>query len=180
MRWSKAWHIFAICDYLAKAAGALCAVGIFIVMLVVAYDVTMRFVFNSPTSWGNETASVLLLFLASFAIVYTMLLERHIRADILYSRWPQKVQAKVDIVTFSLSLAFCGIAAWRSFSLVLTAFKGGWVLPGMMIVPQWLTYALVTFSFFLLALELGSKIYKRYLVAAGAEVQSASDVKVKT
>ena len=171
--------VFGVPNKLAKLAGAVSAIGIFIAIILVFFNVVMRFVFNRPTEWGNEVACYLLLLIGASGVVYALLLERHIRADILYIRLPRKVQAITDLVTLSLSLAFCVIGAWKSFELTLQALRGGWVHQPLYLVPVWLTYAIVTLSFVLLCLALLSKLYERFSMAAGANSEPSSDAEEK-
>lgn len=179
MRSSVIQKVFGTPNRLAKLAGVVSAIGIFIAIFLVSFDVVMRFVFDRPTLWGNEVASYLLLLIGSLGVVYALLLDRHIRADILYIRLPRKVQAKTDLVTLSLALVFSVMGAWKSVLLTLQAFRGGWVHQPLYLVPVGLTYAIVTLAFILLCLELLSKLYERFLIAAGANNEPSSDVKEK-
>lgn len=179
MRSSVIQKVFGAPNRLAKLAGVVSAIGIFIAIFLVFFNVVMRFVVNRPTEWGNEIACYLLLLIGSLGVVYALLLERHIRADILYIRLPRKVQAITDLVTLSLALVFCVFGAWKSFELALQAFRGGWVHQPLYLVPVWITYAIVTLSFVLLCLALLSKLYERFLIAAGANSEPSSDAEEK-
>lgn len=170
--------VFHIFDRLGHVSGSASAVGLIIAMLVVSYDVLMRFVFNRPTSWGNEVSSYLLLFLGSFAIVYALNLERHIRAEIIYIRLSRKWQRVADLITLSLALVFYILATWKGFRITLLAFRGGWVHDGLFIVPKWFTYGIIILCFFLMCLQLFSKIYERFLNRLSPGTKPSSEMEV--
>ena len=179
MQSSMIRKVFGAPNKLAKLAGVISAIGICIAIVLIFFNVVMRFVVDSPTEWGNEFACYLLLLIGAFGVVYALLLERHIRADILYIRLPQRVQAITDLVTLSLSLVFCVAGAWKSFELVLKAFRGGWVHQPLYLVPVWITYAVVALSFVLLCLALISKLYERLSRTAGDSGEPSNDTEVK-
>ena len=77
-----------------------------------AYEVVMRYAFNSPTRWGYETLFMLGAALYVLSWAYVHLEHGHIRLDVFYGRLSARGKAIIDIVCatlffFPLKLSFC-------------------------------------------------------------------------
>lgn len=81
---------------------------------IILFEVVARYVFNSPTNWALESASLTFGAFAIGAGAYTLLHEAHVKMDILYTHWSKRTRAVVDLCTFPLFLAFCGVLLWQS------------------------------------------------------------------
>jgi len=74
-----------------------------ILVALITFEVTMRFVFNRPSMWAYETALMIGTTLYVFAWSYVHRYHEHIRVDIFYSRLSPRGRAIVDII-FALIL----------------------------------------------------------------------------
>ena len=81
-------------------------VPIFIILMI---EVILRYFFNSPTVWGNESTQ---LMFGSYTILsggYILIYRGHVNVDLLYSVLSVKKKAFLDILTFPLFLLFVGM-----------------------------------------------------------------------
>ena len=84
-------------------------------VVVITFEVFMRYLFHMPTEWGHETMTLL------FAIVYIMtggyahLYRAHVRVDVLYSRLTPRMRAAMDLVTSVCFFTFVGVLLWSSW-----------------------------------------------------------------
>ena len=88
--------------------------GFFILLLL---EVFLRYVFNSPTVWANEASQ---MFFGAYVILsggYVLRTGGHVNVDILYSRFPAKIQAIADICTSILFFLFCGMMVWMGWEM---------------------------------------------------------------
>lgn len=79
-------------------------------LLIVIYEVLMRYLFNAPTTWGFEATTFLYGLHYMFGISYTDNQNGHVRVDIFTSRMPQKVQTTLRIITnlvFFMPVTIC-------------------------------------------------------------------------
>lgn len=90
-----------ICIWVGKLASGL----VIILILVVAYEVVSRYGFDSPTIWAWEISRMLggSLFVLGFA--WILLMNAHIRVDLLYKRLSRRGQAILDVI-FTIILVF--------------------------------------------------------------------------
>ncbi|MDW7747121.1 TRAP transporter large permease subunit [Halomonas sp.] len=109
----------AAVDRISGFFGRYVAYWALIAPFVFAYEVLMRYAFNSPTNWAHE--SMTLMFGMQYLIAGAFALREggHVRVDILYSRARPANKAALDLVTsvfffiFTIALLVTG---WKFFS----------------------------------------------------------------
>lgn len=151
--------IGAVVSTLSRVCGALAAAAIMAMALMTAYDVLMRYVFNSPTSWATELSGYLLIFTAMFGAVYTMHEGGHIALVLVYGRLSRPVQIVVSIVAALMMLTYLAILTWNGLDMALTAFRQGGGHIGDMNMPQWMTYQIIPIGGALFGLEALRQFY---------------------
>ncbi len=85
--------IDSISDWSGRIVRWLCVV----LILVMIYEVIMRYAFNSPTMWAYETAIMLGAAIYAFAFSYTHRHNAHIRVDIYYRLLSPRWRALIDV-----------------------------------------------------------------------------------
>ena len=92
-------------------------------VLFISYEVIVRYVFKAPTIWIEE--SVLLVYgpYIMLGAGFNLLYNAHIKVDILYSRWPLRTQAIVDIVTSTFFFIFVGVLLWKGADMAWTSIQ---------------------------------------------------------
>jgi TRAP-type mannitol/chloroaromatic compound transport system permease small subunit len=83
----------------------------------VGYEVFVRFVLNSPSSWALDVSYIMYGSLFMMGGAYTMSRDGHVRGDFLYRLWRPRTQAKVELVLYFFFF-FPGILA-----LVIAGWK---------------------------------------------------------
>ena len=97
-----------------RLMGYLGAVFVIPLMVAVVYEVFMRYALNAPTEWVYDVSWM--LFSAVFLLggAYTMIENRHVRVDIIYSALPRKVQIWHDLLFLAvIFLPVIGILTYR-------------------------------------------------------------------
>ena len=83
----------------------------------VSYEVFVRYVLRSPTTWSLDVSFIMYGTLFMMGGAYTLSRGGHVRGDFLYRLWPVRVQGAVDFVLY-LIFFFPGITA-----LILSGWK---------------------------------------------------------
>ncbi|WP_136799312.1 TRAP transporter small permease subunit [Desulfosediminicola ganghwensis] len=86
-------------DTFSTKQGELTSMLIIPLLVVVLYEVLMRYGFNTPTSWGFEVTAFLYGMHYMFGISYTDVKNGHVRVDIFTSLASKKVQAAISALT---------------------------------------------------------------------------------
>ena len=97
-------------DRLSTWVGKTFSWCVVILTFVTVYDVTARYVFNSPTGWAYDTEYILYGTLFMMAGAYAVSQNAHVRGDFVSRRLPVKVQATIEFVLYILFF-FPGVLA---------------------------------------------------------------------
>lgn len=81
---------------------------------IICYEVVARFVFNRPTVWAHETASLVFGVYVVLLGAYTLLHEQHVRVDILWARLLPRRKAIWDLATSVFGFIFIVSLFWFS------------------------------------------------------------------
>lgn len=76
----------------------------------VGYEVFVRYVLNSPTSWAYDLSYMMYGALFMMGGAYTLSRGGHVRGDFIYRLWSPRTQARVELVLYFLFF-FPGILA---------------------------------------------------------------------
>ncbi len=85
-------------DQLSKSVGHAFAWCIVILTLGTCYEVFVRYVLNSPTSWAFDMSYLMYGAVFYMAGAYTLSRGGHVRADMYYRKWKPRTQARVELV----------------------------------------------------------------------------------
>lgn len=83
-------------------------------MLVLVYEVVMRYYFIRPTIWAHETSCM--MYGAHFIIggAYALQKGAFVNVEVFYIRLPKRLRAFVDLITWSMFYIFVGVLLWKS------------------------------------------------------------------
>lgn len=126
--------------------------GVFLVLMVLitSVDVLLRLIFNKALFGTTEYLQVFMVITAFFGLASCAMLEKHARADILISRFPNRPRAVLDIangvgILFIAGILVVGNLEQTRFTLALDSET---LLIGF---PYWPLYAIISLSYVLLA-----------------------------
>ncbi|MGH1362942.1 MAG: TRAP transporter small permease subunit [Calditrichia bacterium] len=92
-------------------------------VLVVMYDVCVRYAFNSTNPAMVELEWHLFAFLFLLAAGYTLKHDRHVRVDVFYSRMSKKHQGLINFLgTLLFTIPFSVVAIMTSWTFVANSF----------------------------------------------------------
>lgn len=99
-------------DTFSRWTGRIVSYFVPVMMLILLYEVVLRYVFNEPTRFAHE--STLYLFGSYFMLLggYALYSRAHISMDLLYGRWSPRTKAIVDVFTSLLLFFFIGTLFW--------------------------------------------------------------------
>jgi TRAP-type mannitol/chloroaromatic compound transport system permease small subunit len=138
-----------------RLMGYLGAAFVIPLMVAVVYEVFMRYALNAPTEWVYDVSWM--LFSAVFLLggAYTMIENRHVRVDIIYSSLPRKVQIWHDLLFLAvIFLPVIGILTYRGYLYAALAWSSGERLSTtMFIFPAGPVKTLIPLAFGMLFLQ---------------------------
>ncbi len=109
--------ISAFNKWMAKLVGWV----IFAMMLIITYDVTMRYIFKSPTTWSFEVSTYMLVAIVFLGGAWTLPAGGHVSVDIVTERVKPKTRAIMGIITSVLAIVYLVIFSLASFDFTREA-----------------------------------------------------------
>ena len=146
--------ILKVIDSISDWMGNIVCWLALVLVVLVSFEVTMRYCFNSPTMWNYETSMMIggTLFILGWA--YTQRHNAHVRVDVFYAHLSPKKKAIIDVlctllllVPFMILLINISIEyAWRAWEINEKSVLSYWYPP----MAPFRTVVLVGFCLFTL------------------------------
>jgi TRAP-type mannitol/chloroaromatic compound transport system permease small subunit len=124
-----------------------------------SYGVIKRYAFHSPDPASYELSTMFLLFCGVLAVAGVERLDRHVRNDILSSRFPERMKVIVLQTIFPLmALIFCVVLTWKSVGNALYSLEIGQISQSPWAVPLAPIKFIIPVGYTLLCIVLLGKI----------------------
>lgn len=104
-------YITKISEFLSTIAGW----AVFIMMSIVVIDVFMLATHLGSMQVKVELAEMLMIVIIFGAFAYADILDKHVTATIIVSRFPTRWRALSDVFSYSISLFTCIVFTWQVF-----------------------------------------------------------------
>jgi len=142
---------------------------VFIIVPIMLIEVMMRYLFNSPTVWGMELAT--LLFGPYFLLggPYVLHVRGHVSMDLVHQRLSPRWRRIVDLVNLPIIMAFCVILLWYTLPVTIDSFMYGETSFSAWNPPIWWTKAAVPIALLLLL----AQAFVEFLVILAGEAETA-------
>lgn len=93
-----------------------------VIVVLMAVNVIMRYLFSVGSVWSQELEWHLLVPLILFGMSYALRHGEHVRVDIFYGRYSDRKKALVDLFSAFLGVAISAIIIWLSINYVQQSF----------------------------------------------------------
>ena len=158
-------RIERLVDLVGRAASWLALA----IVLLMATNVVLRYLFSYGSVWAQELEWHLLTPLIMFAVGYAYLKGDLVRVDVLYTHFTPRKKAVVNLVSAVLCLAIAAITFYFSVKYVEQSYSimeqssdpGG-------LTHRWVLKAMIPAGFVLLALQSVAEILKSWRDFKGA------------
>ena len=132
--------LFAIIEKVFEVASMIMLVAM---VLIVCYQVVMRYVFNSSPSWSEEVSIILMIWFGILSIPIGVKLHLHIGIEYIFNHFPPRGQW---VVSRLICVALAGFGLVMIFSgIELVKFMSMSTLPATKL-PSAVKYAVIPFS----------------------------------
>lgn len=89
-------------DRLSALVGKLFAWAILLMVVLISYEVFMRYVMRAPTAWAYDMGYMLYGAIFMMAGAYALSTAAHVRGDVIYRLWAPRAQASIDLLLYLL------------------------------------------------------------------------------
>jgi len=151
---------------LASVAALLAGFATLAVVLLISYDVTMRYFFDKPQIFVDEVASFLEVLIVFGGAAYTFRIGGHVRVDLVTTLLRPAVRAWLRVLTLALGVAFLATVIWVTTQSALAAWRYGRV-SAVMLYPLWWPMLLIPAGLALMALAMLARLGRQVRAAVG-------------
>ena len=160
--------IISIIDAFTECTGKFISIFVIILVLLVGYDVSMRYLFNSGSIAIQELEWHLFSIILLLGSAYTLKHDEHVRLDIFYSSKliNDKVRIWFDVLgTLLILLPFCLLIIVSAWPFVTQAYIHNEISPDPGGLPaRWLIKAAIPLGFFFLLIQGIAEALKKLLI----------------
>jgi TRAP-type C4-dicarboxylate transport system permease small subunit len=150
----------------ARVAALLAGFATLAIVLLVSYDVTMRYFLDRPQLFVDDVASFLQVLLIFGGAAYTFRAGGHVRVDLLTGHVRPAVRAWLRLGTLLLGVVFLAVVIWVTTQSAITAYRYGRV-SAVMLYPLWLPMACIPAGLALLGLAMLVALVRQVKLALG-------------
>lgn len=113
--------IISIISAISERVGQFISWLIIPIILVLVYEVIVRYGFNSPTLWAYPLDSNLQGYYVFLGAAFAFLLKGFVSMDVVHSRFAPRTKAMVDLATAGFSFVFCSVLFWGGITYAIKA-----------------------------------------------------------
>ncbi|MFN3385211.1 MAG: TRAP transporter small permease subunit [Candidatus Thermochlorobacter sp.] len=156
---------------LNEGVGKFAALLNVLLIALVCFDVLVRYVFKQTSAFFYEMEWHLFSVVFLLAAGWTLLNDRHVRVDILYSRLSERKRAIADIIgTLVFLLPFCIVILATAIPYTLNAFSSGEGSPDAGGLPyRWIIKSTIVIGALLLLLQGIALMMEKFMVILNKE-----------
>lgn len=140
--------IFKISDWIF----ILCIVMVVTLMFLVAMEVVLRYVFNSPTNWTNEIDGYLYIMIVLMGVGYVQRSGSHIKMDFFYGRTKGLTRIIIDLFVNSVIFVYSAAVTYQGWGYALKSMLRGERSSTTLAFPLWPSMMAVPIGFGLMTL----------------------------
>ena len=98
----------------------------FIILMaaIILFEVIARYIFNAPTIWAHESATMCFIFYTCMSGGCVLLNGGHVKMDIFYNRLTPRKRAILDLCSSWLFFLFSGALLWKSSEFAWESLVG--------------------------------------------------------
>lgn len=144
--------------------GMVAAWTSFALVLVMASNVLLRYMFSTGSVWAQELEWHLLVPISLLGMSYALRHGEHVRVDILFSKYSERSKILLEIATALISFAVCLIVIRLSIFYVAQSWSYGEGSANPGGIPyRYVLKAFIPFGFVLFALQSAADAIKWWL-----------------
>jgi|SRR6056297_640542 len=138
----------------------ICGLLLGIMLLILTYQVVLRFVFNSSNAWSEELARYLFIWFIFIGASYAAQKSAHIKIDALLNIYPEKFHKIVSILGLVVWIVFNIFIVYIGMKYMMSLFKSGKISLGLQLQLGYIYLAIPT-GYMLMTIRLVGRLIDR-------------------
>lgn len=162
-------------ERLTDIVGRLLGWGLFLMGILVTYEVIMRYVFVMPTIWVGEVSQQIQIWVVFLGAAYVLKNRDMVTIEILMNDHTTVRRRLAESFALVILFVFTVPAIWYGIEIWLRATRAGHTTDTFLALPRWLTDASVWVGFTLLSLQALVELWKIWTVGIPAPAERPLD-----
>lgn len=159
-------------DAINERAGKAISILVVCMTGILCWEVILRYAFNAPTIWAHEVSCHIFAAYSVLGGAYVLLVNEHVRSDVVYARFSPRGRAILDLITFPLFFMLLGILLVEGIPMALQSIAVREVTVSFLHSPVYPIKACIPIAAFLMLLQgLAHFIRALALVITGRELR---------
>jgi TRAP-type C4-dicarboxylate transport system permease small subunit len=138
--------ILRVHDIISRTAWQVAALSLGLVVVIFAYEVTMRYVFSAPTRWASDVVSFMLLVTVFLSAPWLARQRGHVAVTILPEMLPPRAERIVVVAGFVAAAIVCFWAAWLCIGETAFLRSRGTMTLTSFRIPKWWLLAVISYG----------------------------------
>ena len=97
----------------SKALNSVSAFVLFLMMILMSVDVVGRYIFKHAITGSIDFVVLMMVIFIFLSFANTTYRRNHVRTDVLYDLFPERIRAILDIITIGLSTLIMLLITWQ-------------------------------------------------------------------
>ncbi len=138
--------------------------GVLIVAIAAlsTWNITSRYLANSPVVWADEICEYMLLISVFLTLPLSWREDRHVRVDVLYGKWSNKWRTRANLAFSFWALLFCGSLTWYGLLQARYALVQGETSVTSSAIATYPVLAFIPIGAFLLCIQIVRSSWEMY------------------
>ena len=145
-------------NWICESSHFLGEIGTFLLMAIVFYAVTMRYVFKHAPTWSEEICVYILIGIIWISIAGVLKNNHHISLDLVISNISPRKRNWFEIIISVIGFSFCVVLLWYSIKYTLFQYRFEFKSNTLLEVPLWIPYLLIPVGLTMICLQYVVKI----------------------
>jgi len=140
-------------NWICESSHFLGEIGTFLLMSIVFYAVSMRYVFSYAPEWSEEICVYILIGVIWISIAGVLKNDHHIALDLIIAKISPRKQNWLKIIISVIGFSFCVALLWYSIKYTLFQYRCEFKSNTLLEVPLWMPYLLLPVGLILICLQ---------------------------
>lgn len=164
--------LLKIIDLVNEYAGKAISFLLIPMLVIILYEIVVRYVFNRPTIWAHELSQMIFGVYVILLGGFLQVRDGHVNVELIYNRFSPRTRALVDLFTWLVFFAFAVVLMIKGGQIAWDSFKFRETEPTAFAPPIYPVKMMIPLGAFLLLLQ-GLARYLRSLetLIKGREVE---------
>ena len=145
--------IAVVFDRIIDSLAFLTAILVVAIMVVMCYEVIMRYFLHAPPPWAVEVSEYMIFSITFLGAAWALKLGKHVRVDLVVGSLNLKAQTLLNTITSALGVIVCFLITCFAGEATWVYFREGIPVVQVLRVPKFIFLAVITIGMLLLAIQ---------------------------